>query len=163
MLFLPNVSWLIYCCSWLASGLEEGLEVQGELLLQDSFLVWEPKSLIRKGRDRHLFLFELSLIFSKEIKDSSGRTKYLYKSRLRVTSTSTMPSTTCCEWLGDLLLIWSTQTSELGVTEHIEGDPCKFALWVGRTPTSDNKTVLKVLDQPRLLNISFSEMRPMPF
>uniref|UniRef100_A0A8P4K3M5 Uncharacterized protein n=1 Tax=Dicentrarchus labrax TaxID=13489 RepID=A0A8P4K3M5_DICLA len=98
-------------------GLEEGLEVQGELLLQDSFLVWEPKSLIRKGRDRHLFLFELSLIFSKEIKDSSGRTKYLYKSRLR--------------------------TSELGVTEHIEGDPCKFALWVGRTPTSDNKTVLK--------------------
>lgn len=66
------------------SGLEEGLEVQGELLLQDSFLVWEPKSLIRKGRDRHLFLFELSLIFSKEIKDSSGRTKYLYKSRLRV-------------------------------------------------------------------------------
>lgn len=67
------------------SGLEEGLEVQGELLLQDSFLVWEPKSLIRKGRERHLFLFELSLIFSKEIKDSSGRTKYLYKSRLRVT------------------------------------------------------------------------------
>ncbi|KAL7369970.1 hypothetical protein ABVT39_014719 [Epinephelus coioides] len=36
-----------------------------------------------------------------------------------------------------------SQTSELGVTEHIEGDPCKFALWVGRTPTSDNKTVLK--------------------
>uniref|UniRef100_A0AAZ1XCM8 Kalirin RhoGEF kinase b n=1 Tax=Oreochromis aureus TaxID=47969 RepID=A0AAZ1XCM8_OREAU len=98
-------------------GVEDGLDVQGELLLQDSFLVWEPKSLIRKGRDRHLFLFELSLIFSKEIKDSSGRTKYIYKSRLR--------------------------TSELGVTEHIEGDPCKFALWVGRTPTSDNKTVLK--------------------
>lgn len=35
------------------------------------------------------------------------------------------------------------QTSELGVTEHIEGDPCKFALWAGRTPSSDNKTVLK--------------------
>ncbi|KAL1022033.1 hypothetical protein UPYG_G00021370 [Umbra pygmaea] len=98
-------------------GLEEGLEVQGELLLQDTFQVWDPKSLIRKGRERHLFLFELSLVFSKEIKDSSGRTKYLYKSRLR--------------------------TSELGVTEHIEGDPCKWALWVGRTPTSDNKTVLK--------------------
>lgn len=37
------------------------------------------------------------------------------------------------------------QTSELGVTEHIEGDPCKFALWAGRTPSSDNKTVLKAL------------------
>lgn len=26
----------------------------------------------------------------------------------------------------------------------MEGDPCKFALWLGRTPTSDNKIVLKV-------------------
>lgn len=40
--------------------------------------------------------------------------------------------------------VLSLQTSELGVTEHVEGDPCKFALWVGRTPTSDNKIVLKV-------------------
>lgn len=30
------------------------------------------------------------------------------------------------------------------MTEHVEGDPCKFALWSGRTPSSDNKTVLKV-------------------
>nr|XP_057937172.1 kalirin isoform X1 [Doryrhamphus excisus] len=98
-------------------GFEENLEVQGELILQDGFQVWDPRALIRKGRDRHLFLFELSLVFSKEFKDSSGRTKYQYKQRLL--------------------------TSELGVTEHIEGDPCKFALWAGRTPSSDNKTVLK--------------------
>uniref|UniRef100_A0A8C2CCY3 Kalirin RhoGEF kinase n=1 Tax=Cyprinus carpio TaxID=7962 RepID=A0A8C2CCY3_CYPCA len=98
-------------------GFDENLAVQGELILQDTFQVWDPKSLIRKGRDRHLFLFEISLVFSKEMKDSSGRTKYVYKTKLL--------------------------TSELGVTEHIEGDPCKFALWAGRTPTSDNKTVLK--------------------
>ncbi|XP_031414206.1 kalirin RhoGEF kinase b isoform X2 [Clupea harengus] len=98
-------------------GFDENLAVQGELILQDTFQVWDPKSLIRKGRDRHLFLFEISLVFSKEMKDSSGRTKYVYKSKLL--------------------------TSELGVTEHIEGDPCKFALWAGRTPTSDNRTVLK--------------------
>ncbi|KAM9483661.1 kalirin RhoGEF kinase b isoform 1-T1 [Clarias gariepinus] len=98
-------------------GFDENLAVQGELILQDTFQVWDPKSLIRKGRDRHLFLFEISLVFSKEMKDSSGRTKYVYKSKL--------------------------QTSELGVTEHIEGDPCKFALWAGRTPTSDSKTILK--------------------
>ncbi|XP_016127087.1 kalirin-like [Sinocyclocheilus grahami] len=96
---------------------DENLAVQGELILQDTFQVWDPKSLIRKGRDRHLFLFEISLVFSKEMKDSSGRTKYVYKNKLLA--------------------------SELGVTEHIEGDPCKFALWAGRTPTSDNKTVLK--------------------
>ncbi|KAK1895341.1 Triple functional domain protein [Dissostichus eleginoides] len=98
-------------------GFDGNIDSQGELILQDSFQVWDPKTLIRKGRDRHLFLFEMSLVFSKEVKDSNGRSKYLYKSKLF--------------------------TSELGVTEHVEGDPCKFALWVGRTPTSDNKIVLK--------------------
>ncbi|TRY93448.1 hypothetical protein DNTS_005746, partial [Danionella cerebrum] len=98
-------------------GFDENLDVQGELILQDTFQVWDPKSLIRKGRDRHLFLFEISLVFSKEIKDSAGHSKYVYKNKLL--------------------------TSDLGVTEHVEGDPCKFALWVGRTPSSDNKTVLK--------------------
>ncbi|XP_056611720.1 kalirin isoform X2 [Triplophysa dalaica] len=98
-------------------GFDANLDVQGELILQDTFQVWDPKSLIRKGRDRHLFLFEISLVFSKDIKDSAGRSKYIYKNKLL--------------------------TSDLGVTEHVEGDPCKFALWVGRTPSSDNKTVLK--------------------
>ncbi|XP_072009144.1 triple functional domain protein isoform X3 [Engystomops pustulosus] len=98
-------------------GFEENIDSQGELILQDSFQVWDPKTLIRKGRERHLFLFEMSLVFSKEVKDSTGRSKYIYKMKLF--------------------------TSELGVTEHVEGDPCKFALWVGRTPSSDNKIVLK--------------------
>ncbi|XP_067467548.1 triple functional domain protein isoform X1 [Thunnus thynnus] len=99
-------------------GFDENIESQGELILQESFQVWDPKTLIRKGRERHLFLFEMSLVFSKEVKDSNGRSKYIYKSKLF--------------------------TSELGVTEHVEGDACKFALWVGRTPTSDNKIVLKL-------------------
>jgi hypothetical protein len=37
-----------------------------------------------------------------------------------------------------------SQTSELGVTEHIEGDECKFAVWTGRAPISDYRIVLKV-------------------
>lgn len=89
---LMSVSWpctdvasfFFFCFSSLPSGFEENLEVQGELILQDSFQVWDPRSLIRKGRDRHLFLFEFSLVFSKEIKDSAGRTKYQYKNRLLV-------------------------------------------------------------------------------
>lgn len=36
------------------------------------------------------------------------------------------------------------QTSELGVTEHIEGDECKFAVWTGRAPISDLRIILKV-------------------
>lgn len=66
------------------SGFDENIESQGELILQESFQVWDPKTLIRKGRERHLFLFEMSLIFSKDVKDSNGRGKYLYKSKLMV-------------------------------------------------------------------------------
>lgn len=31
----------------------------------------------------------------------------------------------------------------MGVTEHIEGDECKFAVWTGRAPISDYRIVLK--------------------
>lgn len=48
---------------------------------------------------------------------SPWQVKYIYKSRL--------------------------MTSELGVTEHIEGDECKFAVWTGRAPTSDTRVVLR--------------------
>lgn len=37
----------------------------------------------------------------------------------------------------------SFQTSELGVTEHMEGDECKFAVWTGRAPISDYRIVLR--------------------
>lgn len=66
------------------AGFDENIESQGELILQESFQVWDPKTLIRKGRERHLFLFEMSLVFSKEVKDSNGRSKYIYKSKLFV-------------------------------------------------------------------------------
>lgn len=69
-----------------ASGFDGNIDSQGELILQESFQVWDPKTLIRKGRDRHLFLFEMSLVFSKEVKDSNGRSKYLYKSKLFVSN-----------------------------------------------------------------------------
>lgn len=47
--------------------------------------------------------------------------------------TVTLPSV-CCP-----------QTNQIGVTEHIEGDECKFALWSGTVaPTSDYKIILRV-------------------
>lgn len=33
----------------------------------------------------------------------------------------------------------------MGITEHIEGDECKFAAWTGRTPVVENKMILKVV------------------
>ena len=38
-----------------------------------------------------------------------------------------------------------SQIAEIGVTEHIEGDQCKFALWTGSVPTmSETKIILRV-------------------
>lgn len=80
-------------------------------------MTWDNKQIIRKGRERHIFLFDLYLLFSKEVKDASGTVKYAYKNKV--------------------------MTSELGVTEHIEGDECKFAIWTGRAPMIDFRIVLK--------------------
>ena len=57
----------------LLEGCDVRLDTLGDAVLQDAFTVWDPKQLIRKGRDRHIFLFELYLLFSKEVKDSAGK------------------------------------------------------------------------------------------
>lgn len=36
------------------------------------------------------------------------------------------------------------QTSELGITEHIAEDPCKFAVWTGEPPFTEDKRIIKV-------------------
>lgn len=88
------------------TGFDENLDVQGELILQDSFQVWDPKSLIRKGRERHLFLFEISLVFSKEIKDSTGHTKYVYKNKLLVRLEGSL-------WASEPLLYWEWKINQI--------------------------------------------------
>lgn len=61
----------------LLEGCDVRIDTLGDVVLQDSFTVWDPKQLIRKGRDRHIFLFELYLLFSKEVKDSAGKVRTL--------------------------------------------------------------------------------------
>lgn len=68
----------------LLEGCDVSVDKLGEVILQDAFSVWDPKQIIRKGRDRHIFLFELYLLFTKEVKDSAGKVKYIYKNKLMV-------------------------------------------------------------------------------
>ena len=62
------------------------------------------------------------------------------------------------------ILYW--QTADMGITEHIEGDECKFAAWTGRTPVVENKMILKVskiLIESYWDNIVFHYLyRPLP-
>jgi len=98
-------------------GCDISIELLGDVILQDTFHVWDPKKLIRQSRERRMFLFELYLVFSKEVKDSNGKGKYQYKMKM--------------------------MSSDIGITEHVEGDECKFAVWTGRTPASESKVILK--------------------
>ncbi|KAG6452489.1 hypothetical protein O3G_MSEX007649 [Manduca sexta] len=102
----------------LLEGCDVPINSLGEVVLQDSFHVWDLRQIIKKGRERRVFLFDLHLLLAKEVKDSHGKAKYIYKTKF--------------------------MTSELGVTEHIEGDECKFSVWTGREPmASDCRIVLK--------------------
>ncbi|KAL3213716.1 hypothetical protein MRX96_035217 [Rhipicephalus microplus] len=65
----------------LLDGCDVSLDQLGEVVLQDSFQVFDSRAIIRKGRERHIFLFELYLLFSKEMKDSNGKVKYVYKQK----------------------------------------------------------------------------------
>ena len=46
--------------------------------------MFDSKQLRRKGKERHIFLFEQALLFSKETKDADGKIKYLYKNKIKV-------------------------------------------------------------------------------
>ena len=118
----------------------QDLDTFGDCLLQDAFTVWDPKQLIKKGRDRHVFLFDLCVIFAKKAftmadngQPQPGKFRYVYKNRLLVSSSL------------DLSQAHIVQLAEINVTEHIEGDETKFGLWTGQNvPANDMRTIMKV-------------------
>lgn len=101
-------------------GCDISVDQLGEVILQDVFVVFDSKSLLKKGRERRLFLFDMYIVFSKEVRDSSAKSKYLYKNKL--------------------------MTNEINLTENIaiDGDEVKFSIWTGRlSHMSDFKMTLK--------------------
>ncbi|VDD96429.1 unnamed protein product [Enterobius vermicularis] len=90
----------------------------GDFVMQETFIVWDPRSLFKKGTERQVFLFELCVVFAKKKENPSTRgVKYVYKSRLML--------------------------SEINVCEHVEGDSSKFALRQGDMPNNELRTDLK--------------------
>lgn len=65
-------------------GCDMALQALGEVILQDTFLVTEPKSLLRKTRERRVFLFEFYLVFAKEVRveTSQQRSQYQFKNKI---------------------------------------------------------------------------------
>ncbi|XP_057707259.1 triple functional domain protein-like [Corythoichthys intestinalis] len=98
-------------------GFNESVESRRELLVQDSFKMWDSKLPFCRGKNRHLFLLKKSLVVCKEVKDPKGMTKYIFKRKLNI--------------------------AEMKLTEHRKGDPGKFVLGVGHTWMSSKGIVLK--------------------
>lgn len=94
------------------------METLGKILLQDSFIIFDPKHILKKGKERRVFLFEQALLFCKENKDGNGKSTFEFKTKLK--------------------------TSELGITEHMAEDKCKFAVWTGAPPLTEEKRIIKV-------------------
>lgn len=93
------------------NGFSGNLEHQGKLLHQDTFSVWETKKNSIKPftklgcKQRQVFLFEKSIIFSKKEYDN-GRELGTYLSKVFL------------------------NTADIGVTETVRGDECRFEIWV---------------------------------
>lgn len=65
-------------------GCDIPIPTLGEVILQDSFQVTEPKSLLRKTRERRIFLFEFYLVFAKEVRVESSQQKSHYQFKNKI-------------------------------------------------------------------------------
>lgn len=129
-------------------GCEVNVETLGDVILQDGFVVEFSKSLLpTRKKERRVFLFDHHLIFAKEVKvhessntsgsvNSSGASNsrdgnstsssgHHYSSSASLVP-SGVPSNT-----QKVKLVYKNKllTSEIGITEHVDSDECKFAIW----------------------------------
>ncbi|XP_078701899.1 obscurin-like [Branchiostoma floridae x Branchiostoma belcheri] len=87
----------------------------GKLLRQDSFMVWDSRTAKGRGKERHIFLFNNMVLFTKRKRNSLDSIEYSYKGLMRLPG--------------------------IGVTEDVEGDSRKFEMWYGKPDSSERYTV----------------------
>ncbi|CAD6184380.1 unnamed protein product [Caenorhabditis auriculariae] len=94
-------------------------DVLGPFVMQDTLTVWEPRAYFKgRGKERQVFLFELSIVFAKRIEIVAKSFKYVVKGK-------------------------PIPLSEVSVVEHVEGDTSRFGLRVGTVASNDNRTDLR--------------------
>lgn len=129
-------------------GCEVNIETLGDVILQDGFVVEFSKSLLpTRKKERRVFLFDHHLIFAKEVKvhESSNNSINVNSSNSSnnrdnnntsssghhySSSSSLVPSSVPCN-TQKVKLVYKNKllTSEIGITEHVDSDECKFAIW----------------------------------
>jgi hypothetical protein len=76
-------------------GCDMPIQSFGEVILQDTFQVTEPKSLLRKTRERRVFLFEFYVVFAKEVKVESSQQKSHYQFKNKIMLSDIISITDC--------------------------------------------------------------------
>lgn len=142
-------------------GCDTSMEKLGDVILQDHFQVFEPsKSLLpsRKCRDRRVFLFDHYLVFAKEVKldhqqqqqhQNNLSSNHSSLTSLNSGSMSSGQSSMAQVSSGPLILhsqkvklVFKNKlmTASLGITEHVDSDETKFALWTNGAAVSTHAT-----------------------
>lgn len=135
------------------TGCDLSLEQMGEVILQDGFQVFEPKSLLpsRKGHDRRVFLFDHYLIFAKEVKIDSSSAGHSSSS----SSLNSSSSGNCVASLNPqkVKLVYKNKllTSEIGITEHVDSEECKFAIWTNGAATGSKSVTSSNIQENKII------------
>lgn len=133
-------------------------ETLGDVILQDGFTIEFSKSLLpTRKKERRVFLFDHYLVFAKEVKvhessnSSANVTTATIGGNKDPTGTSSSGHHGSSASLVPSVLPGNTQkvklvyknkllTSEIGITEHVDSDECKFAIWTNAAAVAAAKS-----------------------
>ncbi|KAI8485784.1 hypothetical protein Bbelb_364940 [Branchiostoma belcheri] len=141
----------------------------GKLLRQDSFMVWDSRTAKGRGKERHIFLFNNMVLFTKRKRNSLDSIEYSYKGLMRRKRNSLdsieysykglmrrkRNSLDSIEYSYKGLMRRKRNSLDsieysykglmrlpgIGVTEDVEGDSRKFEMWYGKPDSSERYTV----------------------
>lgn len=114
------------------------LKEQGQLIRQDEFTIWTG----RRKSQRHVFLFEELVLFSKPKKMEGGLDVFIYKQSFKVRPSSNPPDYGFGPaGLAQLLLI--LQTADVGLTESTGNNGLQFEIWFRRRRSKSNTFILQ--------------------
>lgn len=115
------------------------LKEQGQLIRQDEFTVWTG----RRKSQRHVFLFEELVLFSKPKKMEGGLDVFIYKHSFKVNTPEHPGGRTRVpnRVRGQTELLFVLQTADVGLTESTGDNGLRFEIWFRRR-TSKNQTFI---------------------
>lgn len=131
--------------------MQVNLKEQGQLIRQDEFTVWTG----RRKCQRHIFLFEELILFSKPKKMEGGLDVFVYKHSFKVHAASAVSGPSLKSMSGSEMFV--LQTADVGLTESTGDSGLRFEIWFRRR-TSKNQTFILQADTEDVKNAWTSEI-----